>query len=230
MPRGPARAEEAETPRPPCPRALAQQWHSHHPVEAPGQQLPAPPQALPHAQGLVSGTHGALQGKGHCQCCDRALPVCARALPAPCQGLPWLPHPPWLRCSRPPHPPWARTWGTPAPLERQARSGVCPHLGSCHPPNKPRISASVLEAQCSPPRCFGGTDEGRNSLQSPEWCVAMEQQHVAGKTLKCPNPAPEARNRTGNGHWELPSELGIGTGNQYTCCWNWGHYWERGLA
>lgn len=58
----------------------------------------------------------------------------------------------------------------------------------------------------------------------------MEQQHVAGKTLKCPNPAPEARNRTGNGHWELPSELGIGTGNQYTCCWNWGHYWERGLA
>lgn len=123
MPRGPARAEEAETPRSPCPRALAQQWHSHHPVEAPGQQLPAPPQALPHAQGLVSGTHGALQGKGHCQCCDRALPVCARALPAPCQGLPWLPHPPWLRCSRPPHPPWARTWGTPAPLERQARSG-----------------------------------------------------------------------------------------------------------
>lgn len=164
-----------------------QQWlcHSHHPVEAPGQQLPAAPQGLPHAQGLVSGTHGALQGKGRCQglCQPQGT---ASTVPGAALA-PWHTHPPWLRCSRPPRPPWARTWGTPAPLQRQAGSrGFVPGCGCGQlPPARQtlwplRISASMLEAQCSPPRSSGSVDEGGNSLQGPVWHVAVEHQHRAG--------------------------------------------------
>lgn len=110
--------QQSQSPGRLCPLCPAQQWlwHSHHPVQAPGQQLAAPPQRLPHAQGLVSSTHGTLQGKGHCQGLCQAQGAAST--------LPWHTHPPWLHCSRPPRPPWARTWGTPAPLQRQGRVGV----------------------------------------------------------------------------------------------------------
>lgn len=171
-----------------------QQWlcHSHHPVEAPGQQLPAAPQGLPHAQGLVSGTHGALQGKGHCQ--GLCQPQGTTSTVPGAALAPWHTHPPWLRCSRPPRPPWAPTWGTPAPLQRQAGSGGLSQavaVGSSHPPDKPcgysgfqpqrwRLSAAlqgILEAwmkagipckaQCGTWPWSTSTGQGETDPESP---------------------------------------------------------------
>lgn len=209
------------------PRAPQRLCHSHHPVEAPGQQLPAPPQRPPHAQGLVSGTHGALRGKGHCQSLCQAQGTASSLPRAPGTHTPTL-----------------------AALQSATTSTLGTNFGNSSAAGKTRRGRGVLSPswwlwaaptlQINPVGTqdfslgAGGSVQPSKGFWERGWRQEFPAKprvvrgrgaaaHGRGKlSLESPGPGGLGAG-IGNWHRELAPGLGIGTGN-------WHQGWELALG
>lgn len=103
-------------------------------------------------------------------------------------------------------------------------------VGSSHPPNKPCGHSGFQ------PRCWrlsaalqgvlGAWMEAGIPCKAQGGARPWSSSTWQGKT----EPGISWSWGIGSWDWELAPGLGIGTANQHSCCWNWGHHWEWGLA